>query len=86
MPWVVVESAEAPARVRALHGRRAQTETTRGDAACAIHALCGEEQAGEVRMSRPPRAFLRQCFGESASVFAARVGDPGVVAQLVEVL
>ena len=85
-PRVVVESVDAPARVRALHGRRARMFTTCGDTACAIHALCGEDQWGEIRMSQHPRVFLRQCFGESASVFKTRVGDPALVAQLVDVL
>ena len=85
-PYVVVESVDAPARIRALDGGRAQMLTTCGDTACAIHALCGEDQAGEIRMSQHPRAFLRQSFGESASVFVDRVGDAGVVAQLVDVL
>ena len=48
--------------------------------------MYGEEQAGEFRMSRSPRAFMRDCYGESASDFALRVGDPVVVAQMAGVL
>ena len=85
MPHILAPAEGVPAFLRDLLGKPVTMLRTRGDGACAIHSVYGEERGGEIRKIGP-RKFLRDAYGETASEFAERVQDDAVVEELAGVL
>ena len=85
MPRVVGPAVGAPLCVRGLVGQAVRILRTRGDGACAIHAVYGQERGGELQMPSP-RKFLRDAFGSTAAEFRRRVNDTVIVDELAGVL
>ena len=80
-----VNNPDLPASVRRLHDRIGILEKTCGDGACGIHAVFGKVQQGEYRKNNA-RSFLRNAFGATAEVFAAKLDDAASLDEIKNVL
>ena len=60
-------------------------KTRKGDGACAVHSVFGENRYGMFTKAAP-RHFIRDRFGEDAGVFSACVGDAAMIRDLAHVL
>ena len=65
--------------------RRCEVKRTKGDGACAIHSVFGEDLHGEFE-KEGARTFLRDMFGPTAGDFSERVGDAAVLSEIECVL
>ena len=81
-----VQSEDAPAAVRRLHGCEMVRQRTDGDGSCSMHSLWGvRDHRGLYRMENA-RTFLRDAYGSCAATFSAKVNDAALVAELQRVL
>ena len=76
---------DAPDVVQNLHGSSCEIRLTKGDGACAIHSVFGDDVSGEF-VKANARAFLLDAFGDSAEIFELKLQDPAVFQNLQDIL
>ena len=75
----------APDIIQNLHGTSREIRSTKGDGACAIHSVFGDDVSGEF-VKANARAFLLEEFGDSAEIFSSRLQDPALFQNVQDVL
>ena len=79
-----IHTVGAPDVVQNLHGSSCEIRLTKGDGACAIHSVFGDDVSGEF-VKANARAFLLDAFGDSAEIFKSKLHDPALFQNLQDV-
>ena len=85
MSTLQIHTVSAPAIVRNLHGSSCEIRLSKGDGACAIHSVFGDDVSGEF-VKANARAFLLQAFAISAEIFLSKLNDAALFQNLQDVL
>ena len=85
MSTLEIHTVGAPDVVQNLHGSSCEIRLTKGDGACAIHSVFGDDVSGEF-VKANARAFLLNAFGDSAEIFKSKLQDLTLFQNLQDVL